>query len=124
MGAKRTPDGWVLTLPETVLFDYNSDVLRGDAGATLTKVAALLKHFSKAKIGVQGHTDNTGSSATNADLSNRRANSVADALAADGVAKSRMTIKGFGESRPIASNGTVAGRQKNRRVEIVLRQAD
>lgn len=124
MGAKRTPDGWVLTLPETVLFDYNSDVLRGDAGATLTKVAALLKHFSKAKIGVQGHTDNTGSSATNADLSNRRANSVADALAADGVAKSRMTIKGFGESRPIASNGTDAGRQKNRRVEIVLRQAD
>ena len=124
MGAKRTPDGWVLTLPETVLFDYNSDVLRGEAKATLTKVAALLKHFSKARIGVQGHTDNTGSSATNADLSNRRANAVADALAADGVAKGRMTIKGYGESRPIASNGNDAGRQKNRRVEIVLRQAE
>lgn len=124
MGAKRTPDGWVLTLPETVLFDYNSDVLRGEARATLTKVAALLKHFAKAKIGVQGHTDNTGSSVTNADLSTRRANAVADSLAADGVAKGRIAIKGFGESRPIASNGNDAGRQKNRRVEIVLRQAE
>lgn len=123
MGAKRTPDGWVLTLPETVLFDYNSADLRADANATLARVAELLNHFSKAKIGVNGHTDNTGSADHNRDLSTRRADAVAGALSAGGVAKTRMTITGFGESRPVASNGTEAGRQKNRRVEVVLRQA-
>ncbi|MFT3969812.1 MAG: OmpA family protein [Micropruina sp.] len=123
MGAKRTPDGWTLTLPETVLFDYNSADLRPDANNTLGRVAELLNHFSKAKIGVNGHTDNSGAADYNRDLSTRRATSVADALAADGVAKSRMTITGFGETRPIASNGSEAGKQKNRRVEIVLREA-
>lgn len=123
MGAKRTPDGWTLTLPETVLFDYNSDALRPDANNTLGRVAELLNHFSKAKIGVNGYTDNSGAADYNRDLSTRRATAVADALAADGVAKSRMTITGFGETRPIASNSTDAGKQKNRRVEIVLREA-
>lgn len=123
MGAKRTPDGWTLTLPETVLFDYNSADLRADANATLARVAELLNHFSKAKIGVNGHTDNTGSADHNRDLSTRRADAVAGALSAEGVAKTRMTITGVGESKPVASNGTEAGRQKNRRVEIVLRQA-
>lgn len=123
MGAQRTPDGWVLTLPETVLFDYNSAELKGDARATLTKVAALLNHFAKAKIGVNGHTDNSGASDHNKDLSNRRAGAVAEALASVGVARDRMTVAGFGETRPVASNANDAGKQKNRRVEIVLRQA-
>ncbi|MFT4295787.1 MAG: OmpA family protein [Micropruina sp.] len=124
MGAKRTPDGWTLTLPETVLFDYNSADLRPDANATLTRVAELLNHFNKAKIGVNGHTDNSGAADYNKDLSTRRANAVADALAGGGVAKGRMTITGLGETKPIASNGSDAGKQKNRRVEIVLRQAN
>lgn len=123
MGAKRTPEGWTLTLPETVLFDYNSAELRPDATSTLGRVAELLNHFAKAKIGVNGHTDNTGTADHNRDLSSRRATSVADALAADGVARGRMTVTGLGETRPIASNGSDAGKQKNRRVEIVLRQA-
>lgn len=123
MGAKRTPEGWTLTLPETVLFDYNSAELRPDATSTLGRVAELLNYFNKAKIGVNGHTDNTGTADFNRDLSSRRAVSVADALAADGVAKGRMTVTGLGESKPIASNSSDAGKQKNRRVEIVLRQA-
>ncbi|MBK9156941.1 MAG: OmpA family protein [Propionibacteriaceae bacterium] len=122
LGAQRTPDGLVLTLPETVLFDYNSATLRSESSATITKVASVLNYFSTAQIGVQGHTDSTGAADKNQTLSEQRAQSVADALSKGGVTSSRMTVKGFGANNPIASNGDDAGRQKNRRVEIVLVQ--
>jgi outer membrane protein OmpA-like peptidoglycan-associated protein len=112
----------VLTLPETVLFDYNSATLRSESSATITKVASVLNYFSTAQIGVQGHTDSTGAADKNQTLSEQRAQSVADALSKGGVTSSRMTVKGFGANNPIASNGDDAGRQKNRRVEIVLVQ--
>ncbi len=122
LGAEKTPDGWVLTLPETVLFDYNADAVKPDADATLTKVAELLSYYDRVQIGVQGHTDNSGDAAYNQDLSQRRAQAVADALASKGVATGRMTVEGFGLTRPVASNDDDAGRAKNRRVEIVLRE--
>ncbi len=120
LGAKQTPDGLVLTLPETVLFDVDKYDLKPDAQATLTKVATLLKYYDKAKIGVQGHTDSTGTADHNLDLSKNRAQAVATALTAGGVASSRMTVTGFGLTKPVASNDTDAGRAQNRRVEIVL----
>lgn len=122
LGAQRTPDGWVLTLPETVLFDYNEATVKADAATELEEVAKLLTHFDQAKIGVQGHTDSTGTAEHNQDLSQRRAQAVADALAGQGITASRMTVEGFGFDRPIASNSTDEGKAKNRRVEIVLRE--
>lgn len=120
MGAEKTPEGWVLTLPETVLFDYNKADILPAANDKLTEVADLLNYFDTAQIAVQGHTDSDGDAAANMDLSLRRAQAVADALAADGVTASRMEVEGFGETEPIASNATDEGKQKNRRVEIVL----
>lgn len=122
LGAKRTPDGWVLTLPETVLFEYNKYDLLPAADATLTKVAKLLGHFSKAEIRVQGHTDSRGDAAGNMTLSKNRADAVATSLSSKGVAASRMAVEGFGAERPVASNATEQGQAKNRRVEIVLRE--
>ncbi len=124
LGAQRTPDGWVLTLPETVLFDYNKYDIKADADAKLTEVGALLQHFADAEIRVQGHTDSTGSAEGNATLSENRAQAVATALSGKGVAASRMTVEGFGPDRPVASNATSEGQAKNRRVEIVLREKD
>ena len=120
LGAQRTPDGWVLTLPETVLFDYNEADIKPAAATKLTEVAELLAYFDRAQIAVQGHTDTDGSADHNKDLSQRRAQAVADALSGQGVASSRMTVEGFGFDRPVASNADDAGKAKNRRVEIVL----
>lgn len=122
LGAQRTPDGWVLTLPETVLFDYNEADIKPAAATKLTEVAELLAYFDRARVAVQGHTDTDGSAEHNQDLSQRRAQAVADALAGQGVASSRMTVEGFGFDRPVASNADDAGKAKNRRVEIVLRE--
>lgn len=122
LGAEKTPDGYVLTLPETVLFDYNKADLKAEASGTIDKVAKLLAYYDKAKIGVLGHTDSTGDAQGNQDLSKRRAQAVADALAGGGVSASRMTVEGFAATQPVASNGDDAGRAKNRRVEIVLRE--
>lgn len=120
LGAQRTPDGWVVTLPDTVLFEYNKFDVMPAAAAKLDQIAKLLAYYDKARIGVQGHTDNTGDAAYNLDLSKKRAQAVADALSAKGVSTGRMTVTGLGLTRPIASNADDAGRAKNRRVEIVL----
>ena len=120
LGAQRTPDGWVLTLPETVLFDYNEAAIKPDAATKLGEVAELLAYFDRAQIAVQGHTDSDGSADHNKDLSQRRAQAVADALSGQGVASSRMAVEGFGFDSPVASNADDAGKAKNRRVEIVL----
>ena len=122
LGAQRTPDGWVLTLPETVLFDYNQDTIRQDACTKLGEVARLLTHYDRATIAVQGHTDDTGSREHNADLSLRRARAVATALSDQGISSGRMTVEGFGSDRPVASNADDAGKARNRRVEVVLRE--
>ena len=74
------------------------------------------------QVAVQGHTDTDGSAEHNQDLSQRRAQAVADALSGQGVTSSRMTVEGFGFDRPVASNADDAGKAKNRRVEIVLRE--
>lgn len=86
----------------------------------LDKIVGYLNQYPQAKVEVVGHTDSTGSDAYNQKLSERRAQAVAKALEAQGIDASRISAKGLGESSPIASNTTAEGREKNRRVELVI----
>ena len=80
----------------------------------------MLAEYDRTYVDVYGHTDSVGSDAYNQDLSERRARSVADYLATHGVREARLGIRGFGETQPVASNETDAGRAANRRVEIKI----
>ena len=104
-----------------VLFDVDSAALRPDARGALTDVAAVLTEFRKTAVIVQGHTDSTGTSAHNLQLSRARADAVGSFLATRGVDPVRMSSAGFGEDYPIASNDSASGRQQNRRVDLMLR---
>ena len=101
-------------------FDVGSFMLRGSAQNDVARMAAILAEYNKTKIVVTGHTDSTGSEATNQTLSERRAGAVRNIMEANGVASNRITTIGFGESQPIADNVTNYGRQINRRVEIKI----
>jgi OmpA-OmpF porin, OOP family len=117
--------GTLIRLDDRVLFDFDQDTLRPEAGPVLDKVAEALAGLG-VPLQVNGHTDARGEASYNLDLSQRRAQAVADALAARGV-DTALTVKGFGETRPVAPNtidgkDDPAGRQRNRRVEIVVPQ--
>jgi outer membrane protein OmpA-like peptidoglycan-associated protein len=99
-------------------FDFNKATLRPDGLAAVRTAADTLRGTTE-RVVVTGYTDSVGSDAYNLRLSERRANSVRDALVADGIAADRITTKGMGESNPVASNDTAAGRAQNRRVDIV-----
>lgn len=115
-GAKVNAQGcWVLG---NALFDYNKDEIKPEAAALLKDVAAVLKKNYNMNVELHGHCDSRGGDAYNMDLSLRRANAVKTYLNSKGVVLSRMTVKGYGESKPVASNATDAGRAQNRRVEI------
>jgi len=103
---------------EGVEFDIDKDTLRPESLTTLDEVAASLKDWSDVRLEVQGHCSEPGTEAHNMDLSQRRAAVVKAYLVSRGVTASRLEPKGYGESKPIASNTTVTGRQKNRRVEL------
>lgn len=104
-----------------VSFDFDSAALKSAFLPTLDKVAGVLQRFDRSVVHVIGHTDSTGSEAYNQQLSERRARSVADYLATRGVDASRLRTEGRGESEPRESNATEAGRQLNRRVEILVK---
>ena len=101
-----------------VNFESNSDVLRSGATDVLDEVVATLLKYPDIKFEIQGHTDSDGAAAYNEGLSTRRASTVADYLISNGVAESRMTVRGYGESEPIADNNTSAGKAQNRRVVL------
>ena len=101
-----------------VNFESNSDVLRPGASAVLDDVVAVLLKYPEIRIEIQGHTDSDGAAAYNESLSARRATTVRDYLASDGVAVDRMVVRGYGESQPLADNGTSAGKAENRRVVL------
>lgn len=103
-----------------VLFDFNKASLKPESDAVLSRVARLLTARAALKIEVQGHTDSVGSDDYNLKLSDARAASVMAWLSSHGVAAARMTAKGYGETRPVASNDNDEGRAKNRRVEIAV----
>jgi outer membrane protein OmpA-like peptidoglycan-associated protein len=111
----------VVNMPQDVLFATDSATLRPDLTSDIRAVAGSLNRYPNSTIEVIGHTDNTGSAAYNQDLSQRRANSVANVLRESGVQGSRIAAYGRGEDQPVASNLTPQGRSANRRVEIIIR---
>lgn len=117
--AEQTERGAVLTLGD-ILFEVNKDRLMPGAMLTMDKLAAFLKKYSKRNVLVEGHTDSTGSATYNLGLSQRRADSARNALLERGITADRIVTKGYGEEFPVASNATPAGRQQNRRVEIII----
>ena len=123
----ETDDGVRAALPSDVLFDFDSAVLRPEASSTLDRLADGIRERTPARVRVEGHTDAKGSDAYNLDLSNRRAGAVLDYLSDSGeIEGGMMRAEGFGEARPVAPNAKPdgsddpEGRQRNRRVEIVL----
>ena len=100
-------------------FETNSWQIRPSDAGTLDEVAAALKQTPAMRVRIEGHTDNVGTAESNRVLSERRAQSVLDALVQRGVDRARLSAAGFGQERPIADNRTEEGRAKNRRVELV-----
>ena len=117
--ARETERGLELTLGD-VLFEVNQASLKPGAMRNLYQLAEFLKQHPTRQVAIEGHTDSTGSEAANLDLSRRRAEAVRDFLIINGVSPERITAHGHGEMYPIASNNTAAGRQQNRRVEVVV----
>jgi outer membrane protein OmpA-like peptidoglycan-associated protein len=109
-----------VSVPSEVLFAFDSDTLAAGAAAELARAIAAIKARPEARVTIEGHTDDVGDDAYNQDLSERRARAVAAELARAGVPRDRITARGLGKTRPIAPNDGDAGRQKNRRVEIVI----
>ena len=109
-----------LTLDSEVSFDYNSAAIKPAFQPSLTKLANVLTKYDRNRVTVVGHTDSTGSDAYNQELSVRRANSVITELRNRGVSGGILEAEGRGEREPRADNSTEAGRQLNRRVEILI----
>jgi outer membrane protein OmpA-like peptidoglycan-associated protein len=103
-----------------VLFDFNRANLKPGARDKVAKIAAILRSHPDLKIQVEGHTDSVGSDEYNLRLSERRADSVRAGLVEDGINRDVVGTAGFGESKPVATNGTAEGRQQNRRVEVIV----
>jgi OOP family OmpA-OmpF porin len=108
-----------IVITQAVLFERGKDVILKESSPLLDDVAhVLVDHPELTRVEVQGHTDDSGSGKRNAALSRARAEAVVDALVERGISKERLVAKGFGAQRPVASNGTAEGREKNRRVEF------
>lgn len=120
LGAKVTEAEVVISLAGAILFDFDSAKIRADAERALTDVAEVIEAYKGRPVRVEGHTDSIAADQYNQGLSERRAKAVADWLSKYGVDDERLTSRGFGESKPVAGNDTAAGRQKNRRVEVVI----
>lgn len=120
MKAKQTERGMVLTLGGGVLFETSKATLKPGAASQMDRIAQFMQQNPETKVIVEGHTDSTGSEEYNEQLSQRRAQAVSDALVERGIDPSRVQAMGRGEAYPVASNDTSAGRQQNRRVDIVF----
>lgn len=116
----RVGDNITLNLPSSITFATNSADLNGQFYNALGGVAMVLKEYNKTVIEVAGHTDSSGSDQYNQQLSERRASSVANYLVGQGITQQRLLTVGAGETRPVASNDTEAGRAQNRRVEMTI----
>lgn len=116
---RRTPMGMVVNLGEdSFLFDFDNDTLRPENREILSRIAGVLLASHGYRLQVYGHTDDTGPSAYNTDLSERRAKSVTSYLVDAGIPRELIDVKGFGEGSPRVETTTRQARQKNRRVEI------
>ncbi|HMR20358.1 MAG TPA: OmpA family protein [Sphingobacterium sp.] len=118
--ASRTDEGIRFTLSSDLLFPINNSYLTDKAKQELDKLARILKEDNSKKIRVDGHTDATGTAEYNLWLSEKRAASVKTYLSEAGIAASRILTKGFGQTKPVADNKTPEGRERNRRVEVII----
>ena len=121
---ERVGEGIKITFDSGILFDIDRAELQPAAKENLRQLAAILQKYPDTNILIEGHTDSTGSEEHNLVLSRARAQAVANFLAGLGVDATRFTIMGYGESQPIADNGTVEGRRLNRRGEIAVMAND
>lgn len=124
LGAEVTGREIVIRLPGSILFDFDRADVRADAERTLAEVAEVLAAYAERPVRIEGHTDAIASDSYNQALSERRAEAVRAWLAGHGVAPARLAAVGHGESRPVADNASAAGRQLNRRVEVVIARAE
>ena len=117
--AKQTDRGLVLTLGD-VLFETGQADLRAGALRNLYPLVTFLQKYPERQVMIEGHTDSVGSESSNLELSQRRADAVRAFLLQNGAKASQITTRGYGKTSPVASNDTAAGRQQNRRVEIII----
>lgn len=126
LGAVETERGTMISLPGDVTFDFDEATIRPEARATLDRLAELIARSPEGTIAIEGHTDALGGDAYNQRLSERRAAAVAEYLVSRNVPEDRLATRGWGKARPVASNtrpdgsDDEEGRQRNRRVEVVL----
>jgi outer membrane protein OmpA-like peptidoglycan-associated protein len=116
----RVGEGIAVTFESGLLYDFDSDVVRASAAQNLGNLAASLNKYPNTDLLIVGHTDAVGTAEYNQGLSQRRATAASNYLASQGVSASRLRALGRGETEPLATNDTEAGRQLNRRVEIAI----
>jgi outer membrane protein OmpA-like peptidoglycan-associated protein len=117
---ERQGDRLLVTLPSNVTFDVDSAQIKPQFYGPLNQVASTLQQYQQSYVNVYGHTDSTGPTAYNQQLSEQRAQAVANYLISRGVNPVRVVARGFGETQPIADNSTAFGREQNRRVELEI----
>jgi outer membrane protein OmpA-like peptidoglycan-associated protein len=117
---KLPENSLMVTMTSQTAFDVDSTNIKSGFKPTMNRIAAIVNKYGKTHLSIVGHTDSTGSKAYNQRLSERRAGSIESYLRAKDVIPQRLTIYGMGEEQPRASNQTKAGRQLNRRVEIII----
>jgi outer membrane protein OmpA-like peptidoglycan-associated protein len=117
---ERVGEGIQVTFASGLLYDFDSDAIRPEAGLNLANLARSLKRYPNTELLIVGHTDASGSTAYNQELSSRRATSASSYLTAQGVSSGRIRSSGRGELEAMASNETEAGRQMNRRIEVAI----
>lgn len=114
-----------IVIREKIQFDLNKATIKPESDELLGEIVAVFKENPQIKkVSIEGHTDDQGADAYNQKLSDQRAKSVMDYLVGKGVEASRLTAKGFGETKPIASNATEEGKEQNRRVEFIITAQD
>lgn len=121
---ERVGEGIKITFDSGILFAVGKSDLQSAARTNLTNLAVILNKYPDTEVLIEGHTDATGSDESNLTLSRNRAQSVANYLESLQVMPTRFTIMGYGESQPVATNDTDAGRQANRRVELAIMAND
>jgi outer membrane protein OmpA-like peptidoglycan-associated protein len=117
---ERVGEGILVTFESGLLFDFDSDRIRGETRSNLDQLARSLDEYPDSDLLIVGHTDGVGSDEYNLDLSERRAQSSADYLRGQGVRTTRIQTRGRGEREPVASNDSDSGRTRNRRVEVAI----
>ena len=122
--ARETERGWILTLGSDLLFDVGQARLKPGGRRAIDNLARFMRQYPERRIAIEGFTDSSGSPATNQRLSERRATAVRQALVQAGIEPGRIAARGHGAAYPVASNDDPGGRQLNRRVEILLGDAE